>query len=73
MTIAYSNATGSLVHCQGNPARGVSTRAVTRLASRAFLASFLLEVGCGADEQGAAIGSAEHAGEDAGAGLDLLQ
>src|SRR5437764_9802377 len=35
------------------------------------LARFLLEVGRGADEQGAAIGSAEHAGEYAGAGLDF--
>src|SRR2546423_2539751 len=35
-------------------------------------ASFLLEVGCGADKQGAAVGSAEHAGEHASAGLDFL-
>src|SRR5206468_2883391 len=36
------------------------------------LAGFLLEIGGGADEQGAAVGSAEHAGEHAGAGLDLV-
>src|SRR5256714_4435458 len=35
-------------------------------------ASLFLEVGCGADEQGAAVGTAEHAGEYAGAGRDFF-
>src|SRR5690242_20804868 len=41
-------------------------------SSDLVLTGFLLEIGGGADEQGPAVGSAEHAGEHAGAGLDLV-